>query len=110
MIPWRKITSMFKRPTEAKRERWLRMKAGGKRRFVLRLGVLQWGGLMFLGMTAGDLIRKPPFPRQPIDYIVEIAIGLMVWPFAGLLFGLAMWSFYESYFSDANSGHPKSGA
>jgi hypothetical protein len=66
----------------------------------LRVGVLPWGGFMFVVMTAQDLIRKPAFPRRAIDYFFEILMGLFIWPVGGYLFGMAMWRFYEIYFGE----------
>ena len=55
---------------------------------------------MFVVMTAQSLLRKPPFPRQFIDYLFEILLGLAIWPVAGYFFGLCMWTFYSKRFSD----------
>jgi hypothetical protein len=66
----------------------------------LRVGLLQFGGLTFVLMTAQDFIRKPPFPRRMIDYLLEILINLLIWPVAGYFFGLGMWRFYETYFGE----------
>ena len=87
-------------PTSKQRERWERLKRQGKRRFILRVGVCQWGGFMFVVMTAESLLRKPSFPRHFIDYLVEILLGLAIWPAAGYLFGLSLWTFYSNRFSD----------
>jgi len=100
-----KFSSLFGKPNAVQRERWERMKAKGKKSFVLRVGVLQFGGFMFLAMTLLDFMQKPAFPRQPIDYFVQIVIGLLIWPAGGYLFGHFMWRYYENHFSDSNSTH-----
>ncbi len=102
MALWRWYCSLLKPPTDAKRQRWQKVKARGKKNFILRVGVLGWGGFMFVLMTVMFLIRKPPFPRQAIDYIFEIAINLLVWPIAGYFWGTSMWRFYETYFGEPN--------
>jgi len=91
---------LFKPPTSEQRERWERLKKRDKRSFILRVGGCQWGGFMFVVMTAQSLLRKPPFPRQFIDYLFEILLGLAIWPVAGYFFGLCMWTFYSKRFSD----------
>jgi hypothetical protein len=106
MILWRWYCSLFKPPSEAKRQRWQKVKAGGKKKFILRVGVLKWGGFMFVVMTALDLLRKSPFPRGVSDYAFDVAMNLLVWPLAGYCFGLVMWRFYESSFSNAGSQQP----
>jgi hypothetical protein len=106
MISWRWYCSLLKPPGEEARQRWLKTKARGKRSFVLRTGVLLWGGFIFLAMTAEYLIRKPQIPRRTIDYVVEAAINLLIWPVAGYFFGSHMWGFYETYFDERNRQSP----
>jgi hypothetical protein len=57
------VFSLFKPPNEVKRRRWERIKARGKRVFIWRVGVLQFGGAMFVLMMAQRWISKPIFPR-----------------------------------------------
>ena len=59
------------------------MKAKGKKSFILRVGIIRFGGFMFVVMTGLDLLRKPPFPREVIDYAFDITISLLIWPLAG---------------------------
>ncbi len=98
--------SRLKPPSEASRQRWQKTKARGKNSFTLRVGVLQWGGLMFIAMTAQDLIRKPRFSHQAIYYVADIAVNLLIWAIAGFFFGARMWSFYEIYFDEQNQQRP----
>ena len=93
---------LFKPPNSAQRERWQRLQSNGKRNFVLRVGVMQFGGFMFVFMTALDLMHNSPFPRQPIDYVVFVAINLLIWSIAGYCFGLGMWAFCRGRFSDGS--------
>jgi hypothetical protein len=94
--------SRLKPPGEAATKRWQKTKARGKKSFALRVGVLQWGGLMFIVMTAQDLIRKPRFSHRPIYYVADIAVNLLIWPIAGYFFGARMWNVYEMYFGEQN--------
>jgi len=98
-----KFQSFFKPPKPAQQERWQQLKAKGKKSFILRVGVIRFGGFMFVVMLAGALISKPPFPREAIDYAFDIIINLLVWPLAGYTFGFCMWHFYEKLFSGSGS-------
>jgi hypothetical protein len=98
-----KIQSFFKPPNPAQQERWQQMKAKGKKSFILRAGIFRFGGFMFVLMTGIDLLRKPPFPREVMDYAFDITINLLIWPLAGYVFGFCMWHFYEKQFSETGS-------
>jgi hypothetical protein len=106
MISWQWYCSRVKPPSQAARQRWQKTRDKGKKRFVLRVGVLQWGGFMFLVTTAQYAIRKPQLPRRMIDYVVEAAINLLIWPIAGYFFGTRIWDFYETYFGEYNRQSP----
>jgi hypothetical protein len=83
------------------RERWRQMKARGKKSFILRVGVIRYGGFMFVVMTTLDLLRdKPSFPVGVGYYVVFILINLLVWTLGGSAFGLWMWRSYEKRFSE----------
>ena len=103
---WRWYCSLLKPPSEKSRQRWQKRKARGKKSFVLRVGVLGCGGLMFIAMTADDLIRKPRLNHQTIYYVATVAVNLLIWPLAGYFFGNCMWSIYETYFGDENMRRP----
>jgi len=98
--------SRLKPPSEAARQHWQKTKARGKNSFALRVGVLQWGGFMFIAMTAGDLIREPRFSHQTIHYVIDLGVNLLIWPICGYFFGGRMWNFYEMYFGEQNQQHP----
>jgi hypothetical protein len=68
----------------AQRDHWHRLKAEGKKNYILRLGVIRWGGTMFVLMTTADLVR-----HDPSGYVFDIAINLLTWPFNGLYLGLS---------------------
>jgi hypothetical protein len=92
----------FNPSNSSKREHWQRLQSKGKKNFVLRAGVMQFGGFMFVVTTALDLIHKSPLPRRPIDYIVLVAANLLIWSTAGYCFGLGMWAFCRGRFSDGS--------
>jgi hypothetical protein len=98
--------SKLKPPSEKAKQGWQKTKARGKKSFVLRVGVLGWGGLMFIAMTAQDLVRKPRFQHQTVYSFGEIAINLLIWPIAGYFFGKRMWDFYEMYLGEENRQTP----
>jgi hypothetical protein len=91
-----------KPPTAAQRERWQKWGSRGKKSFILRIGVLGWGGFMFAVMTAQELIRSSHLPRSLMDYGFDIAINLLIWPIAGYCFGLAMWHTNQKRFTGSN--------
>ncbi|HLX85152.1 MAG TPA: hypothetical protein VKR59_14725 [Terriglobales bacterium] len=97
--------SKLKPPSETAKQLWQKTKAKGKKSFVLRIGVLGWGGFMFIAMTAQSLIGHP-FQHQTVYYVSEIAINLLIWPLAGYFFGKRMWDFYEMYFGEENRQTP----
>ncbi len=104
LLQW--YCSRLKPPSDAARRRWQKTKARGKNSYALRRGVLGWGALMFVMMSAQDLIRKPRFSHQPTYYIADIAINLLIWPIAGYFWGTRMWNFYEMYFGEQNQQRP----
>jgi len=53
-----KIRSLRKPPSPAQPEYWEQVKAEGKKRYILRVGIMRWGGTMLILMTTLDLIRK----------------------------------------------------
>jgi len=74
------------------------MNAKGKKSFVLRTGVIGWGGLMFAVMTLTGLHKSPR--HNAIDYVFEVGLNLLIWPLAGFFLGRSMWDFYETWFTE----------
>jgi len=71
--------------------RWEKTRARGKLRFMLLNGVLMWGGFMILFLNGlHSFVLHDPSERA---YFVT---SLVVWPFAGLLFGLLTWNRTEA--------------
>lgn len=89
-----------KEPNQLERERWHQVKARGLKSFILRFGVLYFGGLMFLVTTAMDLV----WPRTiPIIYTHVILRNLLIWPWAGCVVALFMWHYNEHRFSEGDT-------
>ena len=76
-----------------KRQAWEMIRRQGKRSFILRRGVLRWGGFMFLLTTCTDI-----FVRHFPPHLRLMAVGLIVWPLAGYAWGSAMWMMNERFF------------
>ena len=75
------------------------MKAQGKTSYILRMGVIRWGGAMFVVMTVLDLLRN-----APSSYVFDIAINLLIWPLGGYFWGLLMWHYWVYRFEKQASG------
>ena len=84
--------SIFKLQWTEKRIRlWLANQALGKSRWVLTHGVMGWGTSMFLFTTAISVISG-----EPEDHLrSRLIVGMVLWPIAGLLWGLSVWSLNE---------------
>jgi hypothetical protein len=102
-----KLRPMFKPPTPAQREYWQKLKAGGKDRFIVRVGILGWGGFMFVIMTLLDLVRTRP-PSSSGHYILDTALNLVIWPLGGYFVGRSLWHSYEKRFSEQSGDQSSS--
>jgi|SRR5580698_6000177 hypothetical protein len=85
-----KLRLFFNPRDPAQLAQWQKLKAQGQRSYILRRGVVGYGGTMFVLMTATDLVRNPPS-----RYVFDVAINLLIWPLAGYLWGLSMWHFFD---------------
>ena len=76
-----------------KRQAWEKTRLHGKRSYILRRGVLRWGGFMFLLTTCTDIFVRhfPPHWRLMV-------VGLIVWPLTGYAWGMAMWIMNKRFF------------
>ncbi len=82
--------------TATVQRKWRRdFRSWGKGRFILWFGVLGFGGLMFVTMTAVDF-----FIHHRLDYFL-VALNLVIWPLAGYGFGRTLWGLY--YASETSS-------
>ncbi len=103
-----KLSSLFGSPSPAQREHWQRWRwiSRGKKSFVLRVGVIGWGGLMFVVFTASDLHRDTACPHGVIYYVLDVAVNLVLCPVAGYFVGLAMWRVFQKKFSESDGQLP----
>ncbi len=83
----------------AQRDYWQKVKARGKTSYILRTGVIRWGGTMFVVMTALDLLRN-----APSSCVFDIAINLLIWALGGYFWGLLMWHYWVYRFEKQVSG------
>ena len=74
------------------RAHWEKMRSGGKVRYVIYQGVLGWGLFMAIAMTVYALVARTAEPW------LSIAANFVVYPLAGGLWGLWMWSSSERYY------------
>ncbi|SRR6266849_3819346 len=81
------------------RDHWQKVKAQGKNSFILRMGVVRWGGTMFVVMTVLDLLR-----HAPSSYVFDIIANLLIWPLGGYFWGLLMWRYWAYRFEKQMSG------
>ena len=81
-------------PTPGQREKWRKIQAQGKLRFVLLRGILGWGlpTMILVGATDYYLFKEA---HSALNWLLAIPI----WLFGGYFFGLLMWRHYEAYFS-----------
>ena len=94
------INRMQPEPLEtAQRERWQKISAKGKTRYILKWGVLCWGLPMFVVMTTLDLYQQRiPSGIGIIGYATHISLNVVLWLAAGYTFGLLQWRRYEKRF------------
>jgi hypothetical protein len=79
----------------AQRDYRQKVKAQGKKHHILRMGVIRFGGRMFVVMTALDLLR-----HAPSGYMFDIAANRLIWPFSGHFWGLLMWHYWVCRFEN----------
>lgn len=66
------------------------MRPIGKKSFIL-VGVLGFGGFMFIGNTIWDLYRRTSVPHGTTSYAFDIMVNLLIWPLVGYFAGLICW-------------------
>jgi len=81
-----------------KRQAWEQMRLQGKRSYLLRRGMVRWGGFMFLFSNCMDLLAH----HNRLDWS-HVVVGAIVWPLTGYVWALAMWIMNERFFF----GRPK---
>ncbi len=90
-------------------ERWEKIRARGKSRFIWTHGVIQWGGFMFFFSFVlfqyrhyGDVFSTEgnlPF---------RIIFALLVWTFVGCLYGRSRWLRNEQEYLEQQDEPPPS--
>lgn len=56
-----------------------------------RIGMLGFGGFMFIVSTIWDLYRRISSPPRTTSYASDVIVNLLIWPIAGYLAGLVCW-------------------
>jgi hypothetical protein len=75
--------------SEKNQSSWRTTRAKGRQHFVLVMGVLAWGGPMFLIMAGGPAVFGWPYPvsATPWYWLGQIVL----WTTAGFFYGLWVW-------------------
>jgi len=81
---------------EKQRQSWEKIRKRGQLSFILYRGVLGWGGLMFLVMTA----TKVFVDHRRLSWF-SMLVSALVWALAGYCWGLCVWSWTERRFQGA---------
>jgi hypothetical protein len=81
-------------------EAWQRIRAKGRTHFIVTRGVLFFGGIMFVSMTAHNLIANKQ--ESAIEHILYALMSLVIWPAAGYSWGVVMWKRFEPKYSNPN--------
>ena len=80
--------------TESRAARWASTRKNGKKRFILKAGVLSWGIPMFIVMTFFVNNRT----EQKLTLML-IAGSALLWALAGAFFGWMLWGFTEKQYN-----------
>jgi len=80
-----------------KLEKWRRTRSKGKWNFILKYGVLGWGGFTALGMTLFRWFEKG---SPPVG--LEVLGALVICSVMGLFLGAVMWSEMERRYPAAS--------
>ncbi len=75
---------------EKQRQSWEKIRKRGKLSFILYRGVLGWGGFMFLVMTTFQVFVN----HRSLSWSFML-VSALVWPLAGYVCGLCVWSWSE---------------
>jgi hypothetical protein len=95
--------------TPRQRERWQQQRAKGKKHFVIYRGILGWGGIMFVSMSALDYYSLFGWTLTfDSAYASKLVLNLILWPVAGLVWGIWVWESLERRMVDIDSSQTKS--
>src|ERR1700723_2632953 len=79
----------------AQRDYRQKVKAQGKKHHILRMGVIRFGGSMFVVMAALDL-----FPHAHCGYMFDIAANRLILAFSGHFWGRLIWHYWMCRFEN----------
>jgi hypothetical protein len=85
--------------TPQRRQHWEAIRTAGKRHFVVWHGIMRYGGFMYAFMTIVMLAQNSARLKSLLDIGVLLAIGAVVWPLAGIVVGVWMWSMMETAYT-----------
>jgi uncharacterized BrkB/YihY/UPF0761 family membrane protein len=81
---------------EQYRQRWVKMRAGGRTRYIWRYGVLRFGGGCFAIGTPLLLLFAPRTHSLTVSEILaSTLISAIIWPIGGYWFGRQTWDLME---------------
>ena len=81
---------------DRRRKKWELRRSRGRRSFILRRGVLKWGGTMFVFALCGDVFGR----HQPLGWLRDVSL-LTASLLAGYVWGFFSWFLYERHFGFA---------
>jgi hypothetical protein len=92
----------FRYSEEEKRNRWFEVQKRGRKHFVWRCGIFQWGLTEFLVLSTWFLFFAPrTHALSIVKYISLIILILIVCSIGGLVFGLFFWSYQKKKYGDS---------
>ena len=77
-------------------KKWEKKRRRGKRSYILRRGVLKWGGIVFVLTTFTNALTC----HGKMDWWLELSL-LIACPFAGYLWAWGTWNINERRYSGA---------
>jgi hypothetical protein len=88
------------KPTPKQIEKWKKIRAEGKRRFVFVRGVFGFGLITFaLTIVTDYFLHFGPFASGSIT-VLKFVISLLLWLCAGYVWGSFMWSYLDRRLSE----------
>jgi hypothetical protein len=90
--------------------KWEQTRQAGRKRYVWRIGVLGWGGLMFLVMTPFFYIQQYgatwPSAENLLGSVILVLASAAIWLIGGYWFGSTMWSTMERAYREYRGESP----
>lgn len=85
---WYAMSTLFKVWNDDEKARWQSMSKHGKTHFVIKYGVIGWGGWCFFCVTAGVLYLDGTYEASPTRIVLCNALAFAL---GGALFGHFVW-------------------